>query len=78
MGVARVVVAERVGGPEVLTVVDEPVRAPGPGEVLVHVRAAGVNPVDPKRYSGSYGPPPQFPMRLGSEAAGVVSWSTAT
>jgi NADPH:quinone reductase-like Zn-dependent oxidoreductase len=68
----RVVVAERVGGPEVLRVVDEPERAPGPGEILVDVRAAGVNPVDAKRYGGSYGPPPQFPMRLGAEAAGVV------
>jgi NADPH:quinone reductase-like Zn-dependent oxidoreductase len=68
----RMVVAERVGGPEVLAVVEAPDPPPGAGEVLVDVRAAGVNPVDAKRYSGTYGPPPTFPMRLGFEAAGVV------
>jgi NADPH:quinone reductase-like Zn-dependent oxidoreductase len=42
--------------------------------VLIEVRAAGVNPVDYKRYSGAYGTDAaQLPMRLGFEAAGVVS-----
>ena len=66
------VVATAVGGPEVLELVDEPDREPGSGEVLLDVRAAGVNPVDSKRYAGTSGPPPTFPMHLGSEAAGVV------
>jgi NADPH:quinone reductase len=66
------VVATAIGGPEVLELVDEPEREPGPGEVLLEVRAAGVNPVDFKRYGGSYGAPPEFPMRLGFEAAGIV------
>lgn len=70
---ARVVVAEGYGGPEVLALVDAPIPEPGPGEALLEVRAAGVNPVDWKRYSGAFGTDPaQLPMRLGFEAAGVV------
>lgn len=66
------VVATATGGPEVLELVDEPDGEPGPGEVLLDIRAAGVNPVDVKRYGGSYGAPPAYPMHLGFEAAGVV------
>lgn len=70
---ATVVVATGFGGPEVLELVEQPVPEPGPGEVLLEVRAAGVNPVDWKRYSGARGADPsQLPMRLGFEAAGVV------
>jgi NADPH:quinone reductase-like Zn-dependent oxidoreductase len=36
------------GGPEVLQLVDLPEPAPGPGEIKVRLRAAGVNPVDTK------------------------------
>jgi NADPH:quinone reductase-like Zn-dependent oxidoreductase len=54
--------------------VDRP--SPGPGEVLVAVRAAGVNPVDWKLRSGYRRPgdtgSPEFPVVFGSEAAGVV------
>ena len=71
---ASVVIAPAYGGPEVLTVVDEPTPAPGPGEVRVEVRAAGVNPIDYKVYSGAFGTDPaRLPIRLGSEAAGVVA-----
>ncbi|MEO5901479.1 MAG: NADP-dependent oxidoreductase [Ilumatobacteraceae bacterium] len=70
---SAVVVATAFGGPEVLELIDEEVRSPGPGEVLLEVRAAGVNPVDYKLYSGTFGSnPAQLPMRIGSEAAGVV------
>jgi NADPH:quinone reductase-like Zn-dependent oxidoreductase len=73
MTASMVVVAGAYGGPEVLRLVEEPVAEPGPGEVLLEVRAAGVNPVDWKRYSGRMGADPaQLPMRLGVEAAGVV------
>jgi len=68
------VVATAFGGPEVLSVVEEPAGVPRRGEVLVDVRAAGTNPVDYKFYAGAYGKDPsQLPMRLGLEAAGVVS-----
>jgi NADPH2:quinone reductase len=72
--VSAVVVAKGYGGPEVLSVVDVPVGEPGPGEVRIAVRAAGVNPIDPKAYSGRFGTDPASqPMRLGAEAAGVVT-----
>jgi NADPH:quinone reductase len=72
--VASVVIAAGYGGPEVLSVIDEPVPGPGPGEVRVAVRAAGVNPIDYKSYSGAFGADPaRLPIRLGSEAAGVVT-----
>ncbi|HVC25962.1 MAG TPA: NADP-dependent oxidoreductase [Acidimicrobiales bacterium] len=67
------VVANAYGGPEVLSLVDEPVGPPAEGAVLVDVRAAGTNPFDLKLYSGAFGRDPgALPMALGSEAAGVV------
>lgn len=70
---ARVIVATAYGPPDVLAVVEQPVEEPGPGHVLVEVRAAGVNPWDVKAYSGAFAADPsKLPMRLGLEAAGVV------
>ena len=71
---SAVVVATDFGGPEVLSVIDQPVPEPGAGEVRVAVRAVGVNPIDYKSYSGAFGKDPaQLPRRIGSEAAGVIS-----
>jgi NADPH:quinone reductase len=71
---SAVVVATEFGGPEVLSVIDQPAPAPGAGEVRVAVRAVGVNPVDYKSYSGAFGKDPaQLPRRIGSEAAGVIT-----
>jgi NADPH2:quinone reductase len=68
------VVATAFGGPEVLSVIETPVGSLGAGEVLIEVRAAGTNPIDYKAYSGAMGrDPAQLPMRLGREAAGVVT-----
>ena len=68
--VARVV-ATAYGGPEVLAVVDEDIGGPGPGEVLVEIRAAATNPIDYKLYSGALGRDPgALPMPLGYEASG--------
>ncbi len=73
-GVAHVVIAAGYGGPQVLSVVEEPMPEPGPGEARIEVRAAGVNPVDVKSYSGAFGADPaRLPIRLGAEAAGVVT-----
>lgn len=62
------------GGPDVQEFRDEPTPAPGPGELLVAVRAAGVNPVDWKLRSGRLAEwmPRELPVVLGSEASGVV------
>jgi NADPH:quinone reductase-like Zn-dependent oxidoreductase len=71
---ATAVVAAAYGGPEVLSVVNVEVPAPGVGEVTVEVRAAGVNPIDYKLYSGAFGSSPDdLPVRLGLEVAGVVT-----
>jgi NADPH:quinone reductase len=71
---ALTVIATAYGGPEVLKVADEPVAEPGPGQARIEVRAAGVNPVDFKSYSGNMGADPaRLPLRVGSEASGLVT-----
>ncbi|MGH3443817.1 MAG: quinone oxidoreductase family protein [Nocardioidaceae bacterium] len=70
---SRYVAATAFGGPEGLRLLEEQVAAPGPGQVLLDVRAAGVNSVDAKMYADPSGDPASLPMRLGFEAAGVVA-----
>ena len=67
-------VFEEYGPPEVLHVVEVPVPEPGADQVLVRVRAAGVQPVDGLFRSGVMANvvPATFPQRLGNEFAGVV------
>ncbi|WP_432177820.1 NADP-dependent oxidoreductase [Streptomyces sp. NBC_00063] len=60
----------RFGGPEVLELVDLPDSHPGPGEVRIAVRAAGVNASDWKKRQGLMDE--ELPQTLGHEAAGVV------
>jgi len=61
------------GGPEVLKLEDATDPHPGPGEVLVRVHAAGVNPYDAYMRSGQYGArTPILPFTPGSDAAGIV------
>jgi NADPH:quinone reductase-like Zn-dependent oxidoreductase len=64
------------GGPEVESFADEPRPEPGPGQLLVAVHAAGVNPADWKRRTGAMrppdSPPEDFPVLFGREAAGVI------
>jgi len=68
------VVAISYGGPDSLRVIDVDPGEPGPGEVLLDVRAAAVNPIDWKMYAGGPGADPQrLPLRLGIEVAGVVT-----
>ncbi len=61
------------GGPEVLKLEEVPDPRPAAGEVLVRVKAAGVNPVDTYMRSGGYGAAnPPLPYTPGSDAGGVV------
>ncbi|MGW1916207.1 NADP-dependent oxidoreductase [Streptomyces sp. NPDC002076] len=72
---SKAYVYTRHGGPETEALVDLDRPGPGPGEILIAVRAAGVNPVDWKLRQGFRRPgegEPVFPTVFGSEAAGVV------
>jgi len=60
------------GGPEVLTPQPRPVPAPGAGEILVKVAAAGVNRPDVMQRVGQYPPPPGAPDIPGLEIAGEI------
>lgn len=67
-------VATAFGGPEVLALIEVNDQTPDTGEVVVQIRAAAVNPIDYKLYSGAFGTDEaSLPMRLGLEAAGVVT-----
>lgn len=59
------------GGPEVMTLVDVDVAAPGPGEALIKQSACGLNFIDVYMRTGLY-PLPQLPWGIGLEAAGTV------
>src|SRR5437870_6807896 len=60
------------GGPEVLKLQDVPDPKPDSGQVLVRVKAAGVNPADTYIRSGTYARKPNLPYTPGMDAAGVV------
>jgi NADPH:quinone reductase len=54
-------------------IADIPTPEPGPGQVLIKLRAAGMNPMDRTLASGDWRPmPATFPMVLGADGAGVV------
>jgi NADPH2:quinone reductase len=60
------------GGPEVLAFCDRPLPALGPGDVLIRVRAAGVNRPDIQQRRGLYPPPPGATDLPGLDVSGVV------
>lgn len=66
----KAVVVRRHGGPEVLELTDMPVPAPAVGQVLVAVRAIGVNGRDGLIRSGAF--PRNLPLVPGIEASGVI------
>ncbi len=70
---ARAVKIREPGGPEVLTLGELDVRDPGPGEVRVRVRAAGLNRADVMQRRGFYPAPPGVPADVpGLEYAGEI------
>src|SRR6201995_1893634 len=71
---ARAVRFDRYGGPDVLYVADVPTPEPGPGEVLVEVRATAINPGEAAIREGAMDAmsPSTFPSGEGSDLAGVV------
>jgi len=60
------------GAPDVLKAGTRPTPAPGPGEVLIKVAAAGVNRPDIAQRQGRYPPPPGVTDIPGLEVAGTV------
>lgn len=74
MTTTTVMQSDSYGEPDLLAAVEKEVPAPGPGEVTIEVRAAGVNPTDFKLLAGAYGPDPSLlPIVPGNEIAGVIS-----
>jgi NADPH:quinone reductase-like Zn-dependent oxidoreductase len=67
----RIVRQDSFGGPEVLKVTEVARPEPIPTEVLVRVRAAGVNPVDWKTRAGN-GSLRRLPLTVGWDVSGVV------
>jgi NADPH2:quinone reductase len=60
------------GGPEQLKLEDIPDPSPGPGQVVVRLRAGGVNPVDTYIRSGIHAVRPSLPYTPGSDGAGEI------
>jgi NADPH:quinone reductase-like Zn-dependent oxidoreductase len=74
VAMATRVQAAGYGGPENLEFVEFDLPAPGPSEVAVAIKAAGVNPFDVKQYNGTFGSnPARLPIQLGGEASGIVT-----
>ncbi len=69
----KAIIFRQHGGPEVLEVADVPAPKPGPGQVLLRVRAAGVNYADTMHRAGTYGGEYQFPFTVGFEVCGEVA-----
>jgi NADPH:quinone reductase-like Zn-dependent oxidoreductase len=69
---SRTIQFAKAGGPEVLEFVEQDVRAPGPNEVRINVKAIGINRAESMWRTDIYIEPVKFPARLGYEAAGVV------
>jgi NADPH2:quinone reductase len=67
---AKTVIVEKFGGPENLKIVDRPVGDPGPGEIRIAHKVAGLNFIDVYQRTGLY--PGNLPVSLGMEAAGII------
>jgi NADPH:quinone reductase len=68
----KAIVVHEFGPPEVMKLEEFPTPKAGPGQAVVRVHAAGVNPFDTYMRNGTYAIRPQLPYVPGGEAAGVV------
>ena len=68
----RRIIVPRYGGPDVMTVIEEPLPEPGPGEVRVKILVAGVGYPDVLIREGAYPGGPKPPFTPGYEFVGVV------
>jgi NADPH:quinone reductase-like Zn-dependent oxidoreductase len=74
----RVITQHKLGGPEVLTIVDAPEPRPLPTEVLVRVKAIGLNPLEARLRAGEFPLIGKPPFILGWDISGVVDQAPAT
>lgn len=74
----RAVVVSRPGGPEVLELVDRPVPEPVEGEVVIRIRAFGLNRAELFTRQGDSGPAVAFPRVIGIECVGSVEAAPGT
>src|SRR3954469_2739935 len=72
-GYMKAVLSREPGGPETLVLADAPEPTAGPGEVLLEVRACGVNFPDSLIIADKYQFRPKRPFAPGGEVAGVVA-----
>jgi NADPH2:quinone reductase len=70
--VLRAIRVNEFGPPEVMRISDLPDPNPGPGQAVVRVKAAGVNPAETYMRSGLYARKPKLPWTPGSDAGGIV------
>jgi NADPH2:quinone reductase len=68
----RAIVVREFGGPEVMKIEDAPPPSAGPGQIVIRVRAVGVNPVDTYIRSGLYARKPALPYTPHADIAGTV------
>lgn len=68
----KAILVHEFGAPEVMRLEEVPTPNPVPGQVLVNVKAAGVNPADTYMRAGAYAVKPPLPYTPGSDGAGVV------
>jgi NADPH2:quinone reductase len=68
----KAILVRQFGEPDVMRLEEVPDPAPGPGEILLRVRAAGVNPVETYIRKGAYARKPELPYTPGADAAGSV------
>jgi NADPH2:quinone reductase len=69
----KAIVVREFGGPDVLKIEDVAAPTPGPGQILIDVRAVGVNPVETYIRAGAYARKPSLPYTPGSDMGGVVA-----
>jgi len=68
----KAIIVHQFGGPEVLRLEEVANPSPGPSEIVVRIKAAGVNPVDTYIRAGAHAVKPSLPYVPGSDGAGII------